>query len=189
MKLTVTQLRNIIKTEVKRLGGKGLNEAPRRADGRPGPVDDESDRARARRGRAPMPAARPKARKPVAPPGVTNFDGTVRGLKAALQKFPGDMPVMFGGKDGEFVPVRSLNEKGMAGSVVFAPAAGRPITVGGLIDELSEFDDAVAVMFGKPGAFVRAREVEIIDFDEWLMQVADGEGESHVCIMPADWWT
>ena len=104
MKLTVTQLRNIIKTEVKRLGGKGLNEAPRKG----------------------------LASKPVAPPRVTNFDGTV----------------------------------------------------GGLIYELSDFDDAVTVMFGKPGAFVPAREVEIIDFDEYLMQVADGEGESHVCIMP-----
>ena len=186
MKLTVTQLRNIIKTEIKRLGGKGLNEAPRRADGRPGPVDDESDRARARRGRAPMPAARPKARKPVAPSRVTNFDGTVGGLSTALQKFPGDMPVMFG-ENGAFVPARSLDEIGMAGSVVFAPAAenARPITVDGLIDELSEFDDEVTVMFGKPEAFVPAREVEIIDFDEWLMQVADGEGESHVCIMPA----
>jgi len=180
MKLTTTQLRNIIKTEIKRLGGKGLNEAPRRADGRPGPVDDESDRARARRGRAPMPAARPKAPKPR----VTNFDGTVGGLSTALQKFPGDMPVMFG-KNGAFVPARSLSEKGMAGSVVFAPAAGRPITVDGLIYELSDFDDAVTVMFGKPGAFVPALEVEIIDFDEYRMEVADGEGESHVCIMPA----
>lgn len=35
MKLTVTQLRNIIKTEVKRLGGKGLNEAPRKGKQRP----------------------------------------------------------------------------------------------------------------------------------------------------------
>ena len=156
MKLTVTQLRNIIKTEVKRLGGKGLNEAPRKG----------------------------LASKPVAPPRVTNFDGTVGGLSTALQQFPGDMPVMFG-KNGAFVPARKLDEIGMAGSVVFAPAAGRPITVGGLIYELSDFDDAVTVMFGKPGAFVPAREVEIIDFDEYLMQVADGEGESHVCIMPA----
>lgn len=184
MKLTVTQLRNIIKTEIKRLGGKGLNEAPRRADGRPGPVDDESDRARARRGRAPMPAARPKARKPVASPRVTNFDGTVGGLSTALQKFDAKLPVMFG-KDGEFVPVFGLDEVGMAGSVVFAPAVGRPTTVGSFIYELSDFDDAVTIMFGKPGAFVPAREIEIIDFDEYLMQVADGEGESHVCIMPA----
>lgn len=156
MKLTITQLRNIIKTEVKRLGGKGLNEAPRKR----------------------------LASEPVAPPRVTNFDGTVGGLSTALQQFPGDMPVMFG-KNGAFVPARSLDEIGMAGSVVFAPAAGRPITVDGLIYELSDFDDAVTVMFGKPGAFVPAREVEIIDFDEYLMQVADGEGESHVCIMPA----
>jgi len=180
MKLTTTQLRNIIKTEIKRLGGKGLNEAPRRADGRPGPVDDESDRARARRGRAP---------KPVAPPRVTNFDGTVGGLSTALQQFPGDMPVMFG-KDGAFVPASSLDEIGMRGSVVFAPAGQTeaPITVGGLrveLDEFIEFDPAVTVMFGEPGAFVPARRVEIIDFDEYRMEVADGEGESHVCIMPA----
>ena len=83
MKLTTTQLRNIVKTEVKRLGGKGLNEAPRRADGRPGPVDDESDRARARRGRAPMPAA----------------EGTVGWLISQLRKMPADMPVMFGDDD------------------------------------------------------------------------------------------
>ena len=153
MKLTVTQLRNIIKTEVKRLGGKGLNEAPRK-------------------GLAP---------KPVAP--FETFDGTVGGLSTALQQFPGDMPVMFG-ENGKFVPARSLDEIGMAGSVVFVPTAGRPITVDGLIYELSDFDDTVTVMFGKPGAFVPAREVEIIDFDEYLMQVADGEGESHVCIMP-----
>ena len=156
MKLTLTQLRSIIKTEVKRLGGKGLNEAPRKG----------------------------LARKPVAPPRVTPFDGTVGGLSTALKQFPGDMPVMFG-KNGAFVQAGNLNEKGMAGSVVFAPAAGRPITVDGLIYELSDFDDAVTVMFGKPGAFVPAREVEIIDFDEYLMQVADGEGESYVCIMPA----
>lgn len=155
MKLTVTQLRNIIKTEVKRLGGKGLNEAPRK-------------------GLSP---------KPVAPPRVTNFDGTVGGLSTALQRFDAKLPVMFG-ENGAFVPASALDEIGMAGSVVFAPAAGRPITVGGLIYELSDFDDAVTVMFGKPGAFVPAREVEIIDFDEYLMQVADGEGESHVCIMP-----
>ena len=152
MKLTVTQLRNIIKTEIKRLGGKGLNEAPRK--------------------------------RLAAPLREMTFDGTVGGLSTALKQFPGDMPVMFG-ENGAFVPARALNEKGMAGSVVFAPAAGRPITVDGLIYELSDFDDAVTVMFGKPGAFVPAREVEIIDFDEWGMQVADGEGESHVCIMPA----
>jgi len=96
MKITTTQLRNIIKTEVKRLGGKGLNEAlPRRgrADGLPGPVDDESDRARARRGRAPMPK--------VAPPETAPFDGTVRGLILALKKMPADMTVMFG-EDGAF---------------------------------------------------------------------------------------
>ena len=96
MKITTTQLRNIIKTEVKRLGGKGLNEAlPRsgRADGLPGPVDDESDRARDRRGRAPMPK--------VAPPETATFDGTVRGLILALKKMPADMTVMFG-EDGAF---------------------------------------------------------------------------------------
>ena len=158
MKLTVTQLRNIIKTEVKRLGGKGLNEAPRK-------------------GLAPKPVARPKT-----PPRVTNFDGTVGGLSTALQQFPGDMPVMFG-ENGKFVPARSLDEIGMAGSVVFAPAAGRPITVGGLIYELSDFDDAGTVMFGKPGAFVPAREVERIDFDEHGMMTGDGVAR-YVCIMP-----
>ena len=158
MKITITQLRNIIKTEVKSYVGKVVNEAPRK-------------------GRAP---------KPVAPPRVTNFDGTVGGLSTALklEQFPGDMPVMFG-PNGKFVRASALNNIGMAGSVVFVPTAGRPITVDGLIHELSDFDDAVTVMFGKPGAFVPAREVEIIDFDEYLMQVADGEGESHVCIMPA----
>ena len=159
MKLTVTQLRNIIKTEVKRLGGKGLNEAPRK-------------------GLSPKPVARPKT-----PPRVTTFDGTVGGLSMALQQFDAKLPVMFG-ENGAFVPAGNLNEKGMAGSVGFEPTAGRPITVDGLIYELSDFDDTVTVMFGKPGAFVPAREVEIIDFDEYLMQVADGEGESHVCIMP-----
>ena len=155
MKITITQLRNIIKTEVKSYVGKVVNEAPRK-------------------GLAP---------KPVAPPRVTHFDGTVGGLSTALKQFDAKLPVMFG-ENGAFVPASSLAETGMAGSVVFAPAAGRPITVGGLIYELSDFDDAVTVMFGKPGAFVPAREVEIIDFDEYLMQVADGEGESHVCIMP-----
>ena len=95
MKITTTQLRNIIKTEVKRLGGKGLNEAlPRtgRADGLPGPVDDESDRARERRGRAPMPKRAPE---------TVPFDGTVRGLILALKKMPADMTVMFG-EDGAF---------------------------------------------------------------------------------------
>ena len=104
MKLTITQLRNIIKTEVKRLGGKGLNEAPRKG----------------------LPSS------PAPPPSVTNFDGTV----------------------------------------------------GGLIYELSDFDDAVTVMFGKPGAFVPAREVEIIDFDEYMMPTGDGVA-AYVCIMPA----
>jgi len=92
MKITTTQLRNIIKTEVKRLGGKGLNEAlPRtgRADGLPGPVDDESDRARARRGRAPMPKMSPSA------------EGTVGWLISQLRKMPADLPVMFG-EDGAF---------------------------------------------------------------------------------------
>ena len=96
MKITSTQLRNIIKTEVKRLGGKGLNEAPRRADGRPGPADDESDRARARRGRAPMPKF-----APIRDPEMAPFDGTVRGLILALKKMPADMTVMFG-EDGAF---------------------------------------------------------------------------------------
>jgi len=154
MKITVTQLRNIIKTEVKRLGGKGLNEAPRR-------------------GRAPIPKK----------PSVTNFDGTVGGLSTALKQFDAKLPVMFG-ENGEFVPVRKLLELGMGGSVVFMPTTGRPITVGGLIYELSDFDDAVTVMFGKPGAFVPAREVEIIDFDEYMMPTGDGVA-AYVCIMPA----
>ena len=179
MKLTVTQLRNIIKTEIKRLGGKGLNEARRRADGRPGPVDDESDRARARRGRAPMPASEPEAP-------FETFDGTVGGLSTALKKFDAKLPVKFG-KPEAFVPVHegegALNEKGMAGSVVFVPTAGRPITVDGLIHELSDFDDTVTVMFGKPGAFVPAREVERIDFDEHGMMTGDGVAR-YVCIMP-----
>ena len=96
MKITSTQLRNIIKTEVKRLGGKAVNEAPRRADGRPGPVDDESDRARARRGRAPMPKF-----APIRAPETAPFDGTVGGLILALKKMPADMTVMFG-EDGAF---------------------------------------------------------------------------------------
>ena len=154
MKITVTQLRNIIKTEVKRLGGKGLNEAPRR-------------------GRAPIQKK----------PSVTNFDGTVGGLSTALKQFDAKLPVMFG-ENGEFVPVRKLLELGMGGSVVFMPTTGRPITVGGLIYELSDFDDAVTVMFGKPGAFVPAREVEIIDFDEYMMPTGDGVA-AYVCIMPA----
>lgn len=160
MKLTVTQLRNIIKTEIKRLGGKGLNEAQRKG----------------------------RALKPVAPPRVTKFDGTVGGLSMALQQFDGNMPVMFG-KNGAFVPAGSLDETGRGGSVGFEPAAGRPITVSELIYELSDFEDTVTVMFGKRGAFVPAREVEIIDFDEYLTgefaEVRDGEGEPHVCIMPA----
>ena len=102
MKIKLSQLKITIKEEVKRLGGKAVNEAPRatprsayvgRADGRPGPVDDESDRARARRGRAPMPK--------VAPPETAPFDGTVAGLILALKKMPADMTVMFG-EDGAF---------------------------------------------------------------------------------------
>lgn len=165
MKITVTQLRNIIKTEIKRLGGKGLNEAPRKG----------------------------RALKPVAPTRVTKFDGTVGGLSKALQRFDGNMPVMFG-KNGAFVPAGSLDETGRGGSVGFSPAAGRPITVSELIYELSDFEDTVPVVFGEKGAFVPARraargEVEIIDFDEYLTgefaEVPDGEGEPHVCIMPA----
>lgn len=106
VKITTTQLRDIIKTEVKRLGGKGLNEAlPRsgRADGLPGPVDDKSDRARARRGRAPMPKV-----APIRAPKTASFDGTVGGLILALKKMPADMTVMFG-EDGAF-DVASLLE-------------------------------------------------------------------------------
>ena len=106
MKITVTQLRNIIKTEVKRLGGKGLNEAlPRtgRADGLPGPVDDESDRARERRGRAPMPKK-------------MSAEGTVGWLMSQLRKMPADLPVMFG--DDAFqvagiVDIKNLDDDGI----------------------------------------------------------------------------
>ena len=79
MKLTATQLRNIIKTEVKRLGGKAINEAPRRAGGR-----------------APMPKF-----VPIRDPEMASFDGTVGGLILALKKMPADMTVMFG-EDGAF---------------------------------------------------------------------------------------
>jgi len=155
MKIKLSQLKRIIKEEVRRLGGKGLNEAPRRG----------------------LPSS------PAPPPSVTNFDGTVGGLSTALKQFDAKLPVMFG-ENGEFVPVRKLLELGMGGSVVFMPTTGLPITVGGLIYELSDFDDAVTVMFGKPGAFVPAREVEIIDFDEYMMPTGDGVA-AYVCIMPA----
>jgi len=81
MKITTTQLRNIIKTEVKRLGGKAVNEAPRRAGGR-----------------APMPVAFEPIRDPEMVPVESR---TVGGLILALKKMPADMTVMFG-KDGAF---------------------------------------------------------------------------------------
>jgi len=77
MKITSTQLRNIIKTEVKRLGGKAVNEAPRR-------------------GQAPMPKF-----APIRAPETAPFDGTVGGLILALKTMPADMTVMFG-EDGAF---------------------------------------------------------------------------------------
>lgn len=90
------------------------------------------------------------------------------------------------GEYGAFVPASRLKiNKIKDDDVEIVPAVGprgARITVRRFISELQKFPADMTVVFGKGGAFVPAKDLEIIYFDDGF-QAEGSRGDPHVVIM------